>query len=88
MHVYGSREDSAHTILYNFFNFVQCCLHYSLSCFFLSTLCFLMPQLLIDRIFRRRMAFDLDPERWVRLCQVKIGKDPICNGTEFHKGME
>lgn len=35
---------------------------------------FLMSKFLTEWIFLRRMTFNLDPDRWIRLHQVKIAK--------------
>jgi len=76
--IYVSRENSAYTILYNFFNLLTKMLLARFHILFLSfNIVFLMSQFLIDWIFRKGMTFDLDPERWVRLCQVKIGKGQV-----------
>ena len=50
---------------------------FALLCIML--LCFsfviLMAKFLIDWIFFNGVAFDLDPERWIRLCQGRKERD-------------
>lgn len=76
MHMYVSRENSAYAIyiLYSIYlhSTMLFALFHILPLSF--NIMFLMSNSLVDWIFFRGVAFDLDSERWARLCQVKKGK--------------